>query len=401
MAEPMLLRGVDRAAFAVSFTERLRRAGVAVAINRAETFTRAIDACMPTNTSALYWLARTTLIDDHRDLPVFDKVFAAVFADAVLPVDPNARRSDPPGPPPPPAADEAHARVPADSSEEIDGQGLPWTTLPTVRDEADDAPAEGIVVPERLPSHLDHLADVPFEALSEADLALVGRWLEHAFLRWPTRRTRRQRPSSTGQTLALRRTLAAARQSGYEAVRLVWNEPLVKPRRLVMLCDVSQSMQAHTNAYLHLLRAVTLHADAETFAFSTDLTRLTTALRVKSAEAAIEQANHLLDDRFGGTRIAANIDALLRSHHGTCVRGAVVVIASDGWDSDAPEAMAKAMARLHRRSHRVVWLNPRMAAAGYEPMVGSMAAALPYCDETYAGNTLRSLAEAFTSFVAA
>jgi uncharacterized protein with von Willebrand factor type A (vWA) domain len=162
----------------------------------------------------------------------------------------------------------------------------------------------------------------------------------------------------------------------------------------VLLCDVSQSMQAHATAYLHLMRAAVLAADAEVFAFATTLTRLTPVLAHSSVTTAIEQATAAVDDRFGGTRIATNLRALLRSRHSGVVRGAVVIIASDGWDSDDPLALAAAMAGLHRRAHRVIWMNPRVASEGFVPLVGAMAAALPYCDDLLPAHNLRALGEA-------
>jgi uncharacterized protein with von Willebrand factor type A (vWA) domain len=134
--------------------------------------------------------------------------------------------------------------------------------------------------------------------------------------------------------------------------------------------------------------------DAEVFAFATTLTRLTPVLAHRSAEVAIEQATAKVVDRFGGTRIATNVQALMSSTHGGAVRGAVVIVGSDGWDSDTPQALAAAMARLHRRAHRVIWLNPRVAAPGFEPRVATMAAALPFCDRLLPADTFRSLATA-------
>jgi uncharacterized protein with von Willebrand factor type A (vWA) domain len=161
---------------------------------------------------------------------------------------------------------------------------------------------------------------------------------------------------------------------------------------VVLLCDVSQSMRAQASAYFHLMRALALVCDAELFAFATSLTRLTTVLRHKSTAVAIDQATSTVVDRFGGTRIAANLRALLASHHGDSVRGAIVIIGSDGWDSDPPERLAAAMARLRRRASRVIWMNPRAGVPDFAPKVGAMAAALPYCDELLPADTFRSLA---------
>jgi hypothetical protein len=230
---------------------------------------------------------------------------------------------------------------------------------------------------------------------------LLGRWLSTAMRSWPTRRTRRLAIDRGGHRIALRPTIARARRTGWEVVDLVGAKPINKPRRVVMLCDVSQSMQSQATGYFYLMRALAVTADAEVFAFATSLTRLTTVLAHRSAELAIEQASDRVVDRFGGTRIATNLQALLASHHGGAVRGAIVIVGSDGWDSDPPEQLANAMARLRRRAHRVIWMNPRASAPGFEPRVASMAAALPYCDELLSANSFAALARVVAEIGAA
>jgi uncharacterized protein with von Willebrand factor type A (vWA) domain len=168
-----------------------------------------------------------------------------------------------------------------------------------------------------------------------------------------------------------------------------------------MLCDVSQSMQSYTAAYLHLMRAVAMTTDAEVFAFSTTLTRLTSVLAYKSPALAMQQATEKVADRFGGTRIASNIRNLLASRHGGAIRGAIVIVASDGWDSDPPDELAKVMARLHRRAYQILWLNPRVAAPDFVPLVGAMAAALPYCDYVLPAHNVRALGDVVKAIVRA
>lgn len=155
-------------------------------------------------------------------------------------------------------------------------------------------------------------------------------------------------------------------------------------------------MRGYADACLHLMRAVVLGSrpgDAEVFVFSTRLTRLTPTLAHRSAEVAAQRATERVVDRFGGTHIARSLDALLSSPHGSSLRGAVVIVASDGWDSDDPADLAGAVARVGRRAHRLVWLNPRAAQPGFEPLAGSMAAALPYCDDFLPAHTVAALAE--------
>ena len=171
---------------------------------------------------------------------------------------------------------------------------------------------------------------------------------------------------------------------------------VTKPRKVVMLCDVSQSMQPQIGAYFHLMRALTVVLGGEAFSFSTSLTRLTPLMRHRSAAQAVAEATEQVTDRFGGTRIATSVNALLSSHHGNAMRGGIVIIGSDGWDSEPPDRLANAMARLSRRAHRVVWINPRAAAPGFEPLVGTMAAALPFCDDFLPAGDFRALAAVVT-----
>jgi len=161
-----------------------------------------------------------------------------------------------------------------------------------------------------------------------------------------------------------------------------------------MLADVSGSMQTFVRPYLHVLRALATRVDAEAFVFSTTITRITPALRRADPLQAIDAVTDLVDDRFSGTKIASSLQTVL-SHKtwSATLRGSVVLIASDGWDTDPPEQMAIRMSRLARMAHRVVWINPRVAADEFEPLVGGMAAALPHCDELLSGHSLRAMRE--------
>lgn len=387
----MLLRGVDRASFATAFAVRLRQHGVAVGLTGIEDFARALVASPPDSMSRLYWAARIALVRQRSEITAFDAVFEAVFAQAVFSIDPPSRRALGPSP----IGEDALVSVPKAASGPTPGDGLPWATLPPVVSSSEDSDSH-TDVPDRLPSELEALADLPFEQLSEREMELLGGWLEAALQTWPMRRSRRRAPGATGGHVALRATIARSRSTGWEPIELVRVGPVLRPRKVVMLCDVSASMQPQVSAYFHLMRALTLVAGGEAFAFATSLTRLTSVLRNKSAALATEEATAKVTDRFGGTRIAASVNALLTSHHGNAVRGGIVVIGSDGWDSEPPQQMAVAMARLHRRAHRVIWMNPRVGAAGFEPLVGTMAAALPYCDKLLPADDFRSLAAVVT-----
>ncbi len=141
-----------------------------------------------------------------------------------------------------------------------------------------------------------------------------------------------------------------------------------------------------------------VHGDAEVFTFSTTLRRVTIPLRERDPQAAIDRMTAEVEDRFSGTKIASSIKELVSSPvWSNAVRGSVVLIASDGWDSDSPEVLEYQLKRLRRMAHRVVWVNPRSAAQGYAPLVGAMAAALPYVDSMVSGHTLRSVVELMSS----
>jgi uncharacterized protein with von Willebrand factor type A (vWA) domain len=394
---PDLLPGVDRAAFGATLADHLRRSGISVGLSEIEAFTRALSGIPPRTRTSLYWTARVTLVRRADDLARFDAVFDALFGGGAVRLDPHARRRDAPGVTAerPPAV---RARTEGDSG----GADLPWAALPGGRGRVgppepgdDDARA----APLRLPSPLAGLADVPFPAFDTGALVLLDGWLAEALESWPTRRSRRLRPAPTGPRVDLRQTLAGSRRTGFEPARLVRARQVPRRRRVVMLCDVSRSMQPYAAAYLHLLRAAVVAADAEVFAFSSSLTRLTPALAHASAEVAVDRATTVVDDRFGGTHIAGSIRELLRSRHEGACRGAVVLVASDGWDSDPPEALGAAVASLRRRAHRLLWLNPRAAAPGFSPSTGGMAAALPHCDQLLPAHTVAAMAEVVAAIV--
>jgi len=385
---PTLLAGVDRAAFVAALVHRLRTRGVDVGMTSAAAFTEALEVVPPVRVRDLYWSARITLVSRQEDLASFDRVFDAAFADAVLTVDPHARRTGTAELPERPS--DGLAPVPGDRDEGGTGSTLPWHTLPRHEDgiEDDDNP---VVLPEVLPSAVARIADTPLDELDARELAVLGRWLERSAHEWPTRRSRRLGVGATGSRIALRATMAASRRTGGEAFALRRLEAVRRPLPVTLLCDVSQSMQSHSTAYLHLMRAFARSRQAETFAFSTSLTRLTPALRQASPTAAIALASAQVVDRYGGTHLAGCLKELLASRHAHGIRGGVLVIASDGWDSDPPGLLRASMARASRRARRVVWLNPRAAVPGFQPLVGSMAAALPYCDAFLPAHTLRGL----------
>jgi uncharacterized protein with von Willebrand factor type A (vWA) domain len=267
-----------------------------------------------------------------------------------------------------------------------------------------DSALDGTGVPDVLPSRLIARADESFDRFDADDLHTIGQWLQRAEANWPRRRSLRRERHRSGRRLDLRATIQASRTTGWEPMRLARTRRRTRPRPVVLVCDVSRSMQPYATVYLHLMRAAVLRGNVirpEVFAFSTSLTRLTPVLSHRSAEVALARANDKVVDRYGGTHLGRSVAALLSPPHGNVLRGAVVVIASDGWDSDAPDVLERAMARLRRRAALVVWLNPRAATEGFQPMAGSMAAALPYCDVFMPAHSLTGLRALFEVLSAA
>jgi uncharacterized protein with von Willebrand factor type A (vWA) domain len=394
MTAPLVLRGVDRAAFAAALVARMRAGGVLVSASGPAGFVHVLAELVPRTRSELYWAARLTLVNRMEDLAAFDAVFEAVFGDAVSPLYVPGRKAGKGLP----ASSVPGARG-RDGAPPDEGEGLPWITRPSVLTAGDRHDVD-IVVPDVLPSRIVARADEPFEQFDADDLRLLGFWLEHAASRWPRRRSLRREKNPHGKWIDLRETMKASRSTGWEAVMLARTHRRQHPRRIVLICDVSRSMQPYAAMYLHLMRATALRRGGirpEVFAFSTSLTRLTSVLSHRSAEVALERANAKVTDRYGGTHLGRSIAQLLAVPQGNALRGAVVIIASDGWDSDPPEVLARALARVRRRAQLLVWLNPRAAHPGFRPLAGSMAAALPYCDLLLSAHSLTGLRELFSS----
>ncbi len=397
-ADPgVLLPGIDRAAFAAAFGDRLRRRGARVPTTAMSDLCDALGVVSPRTLDELYWAMRVTLVRHRSDLEAFDAVFAAAFG-SELGVDPHSRRRGKGrgGVPSGPVSSVPGAPVPAGPDAE---GGLPWHTLPrTTASDEEQSGEEPVLLPELLPSTLAAHTDTPFDEFDAEQLAALGRWLERSAPRWPTRPSRRVRAARTGGPIALRQTIAASRRTGFEPLLDIRRQrPVRRPRQLTLVTDVSASMQSYSAAYLHLMRAFARTGRAETFAFSTRLTRITPALVHRSAEVALTLAEERVVDRFGGTHLGDSLRELLASRQGARLRGGVLVIASDGWDSGPPEELADVMARLRRRAARVVWLNPRSGVPGFEPLVASMAAALPHCDAFLPGDTVAALPEVFAA----
>ncbi len=214
----------------------------------------------------------------------------------------------------------------------------------------------------------------------------------------PRRTSRRRSPDPRGDVLDMRRMMRRCLRSGGDPVDQPWKSRKEVPRKLVVLCDISGSMDAYARALLLFLHSLvgTGHG-VEAFAFGTRLTRLTGDLGTRDPEAALARATEVAIDWGSGTRIGASL-AEFNAVYGrrALSRGAVVVIVSDGWERDDPDLIGREMAKLARAAYAIVWVNPLKGNPEYQPLAGGMRAALPFVDRFLPGHNLRSLEELAT-----
>jgi uncharacterized protein with von Willebrand factor type A (vWA) domain len=280
----------------------------------------------------------------------------------------------------------------------IEREALPSMAIPggggPVSIEAD---LEDTVVPAAW-SDVELLREKDFGAYTEAEMVLARELIARLARRGPTRLSRRLRPARVrSHRPDLRRIVRSSLRTLGEPVERHWRAPSQRPRPVVLVCDVSGSMNAYARMLLQYMHAsIAARRRVEAFVFGTRLTRVTNELSGRDHDRALERAAAAVDDFSGGTRIGAALASLNRDHGRRVGRGAVVVILSDGWDRGDPELLDAEMARLRRSAHRLVWLNPLAAHPEFEPLTRGMRAAIPHTDELLAGNSLASLEQLAT-----
>lgn len=234
-----------------------------------------------------------------------------------------------------------------------------------------------------------------FAEMTPEELEAVRRLLRE--LRWEAalRVTRRRRPDRAGPQIDLRRVLARAARMGSVPPRLPRRRRRVKPRPVVLLADVSGSMEKYSRLILTFFHSViATRSEVETFVFGTRLTRITSPLRVRDLDRALDDVARTVTDWGGGTRIGACLRTFNREWSRRVLRrGAVVVVVSDGCDTGDQETLSREMRHLQHRCHRLVWLNPYLGHDRYEPRVAGMRAVLPYVDDFLPADDLQSLEE--------
>lgn len=384
-----MIRSVRPASLAAAFADALHRAGLPVNPERAGRFARALMLVPPTDRDRLYWTARVALVSDHAQVPTFDAVFAAMFTGEL---DPAEQRGDPTAPPPVQAQPRPRSEDSAPMGRQQSVSGDPSTSLSGTSGDRGDEQREMLLA---MAGSEERLGDTAFAELSDDEVAEMRQLVRQIVLATPLRRTRRTRTSHrSAERIDVRRTLRRAQRTAGDPVSPAHRTRRRRPRRLVLLCDVSGSMEPYTRVFLSLLQGAVSGAAAEAFVFSTRLTRLTRALVGRDPDQALARAAAAAPDWAGGTRLAEGLRRFVTDHgRRGLARGAVVVILSDGWATDEPAEVAVQMARLRRLAYRIVWVNPRKAAIGFAPTVGGMAAALPYCDAFVSGHSYAALVE--------
>lgn len=353
---------------AVGFCRVLRRTGLRVPASATINFTEALGLVGVEDRAAVYWAGRATLVHRPEDLNLYDKVFSAYWEQrAGVPFGTETT--------PPPVT------LALDISDDDD------------EDEDQEQEPAGDIQPVRF-SSTEVLTNKDFADCTQEELAELTRLMTR--LRFTTHRrlSRRYVPvKGVGARPDLRRTIRWALRHQGEPVKRAYSGPATRPRRLVLVVDVSGSMESYARALIRFAHAaVVARSKVEVFVLGTRLTRLTKHLTSRDPDSAIQTAMPQVQDWAGGTRLGDGIKEFndqwaIRG----MARGAIVVILSDGWDRGDPAVLGQEMERLHRVTNQLVWVNPLKATPGYAPLAAGMAAALPHLDLFVEGHSYASL----------
>lgn len=370
--------GLDLVGVLVAFGRRLRAAGVAVGTGDLRTYCAAVAPLDPGDLGDLYWAGRVSLVSRREDLAVYDRVFGQFFLDE--PDDDLGKRI--------PLA--AHARDQLRAAVEVPKADPPGP------EEREERRAElGLVA-----SDVQVLRAKSFADCTDDELAALRRLIAAIRLTPPRRRTRRHVPACRGHTPDLRRTVRETLRRHGEPPPPRHRRHRLRPRRLVLILDVSGSMADYSRNLLQLAHSATRALDrVEVFCFGTRLTRVTRELGHRAPDEALARAARTVFDWEGGTRIGDCLDRFVRDwgRRGLS-RGAVIVICSDGLDRGDPAVLAHAMECLERLSHAIVWMNPhRGADPRHVPATLGMLVAVPHIDLLLSGHDLASLLELATA----
>ncbi|HEX7281600.1 MAG TPA: VWA domain-containing protein [Vicinamibacterales bacterium] len=343
---------------------QLRGAGLDVHTGRVLDAIEALRHVDLAQRDEVYHTLRTLFVHRHDDFATFDRVFAEFF-DGTKPRQP---------------ANPASGATAAVGGVEI---------APLARAAGDDAMPAAVAV--RTWSDTERIASKDFASLSTAELATARAAIER--LTWtPGEKRTRRWTAGRGPQIDLRRAWSRSLRTGGDIITLPRRRRRVRARPIVLLCDVSGSMEQYSRTLLHFAHALSRRSGrVEAFLFSTRLTRITPALRRPRADTAIDAAARAVHDWSGGTRIGGALRTVQQRWRRALHGGPVVLLISDGWDRGDPQLLRDEMARLRRRCHRLIWLNPLIGTTDYAPLTEGLQAALPLVDDFLPLRTLRDV----------
>ncbi len=349
---------------ATGFVHCLRSGGLTVPISMSLRFTQALMAVGVGNGDDVYWAGRATLVSRPEDIAMYDAMFLAFFHRNGTGF--KVRFED-------------EAESASLGTDDGDGDG-------------DGESGDDDILALRY-SAAETLGEKDFAEFTKSEMYEAQKVMNKMRLQPSVRDSRRRVPGSSGDRNDLRRTVRAAMRTGGEPLQLSRTRTGVRTRRLVLLLDVSGSMEPYARVLIRFAHAAVVgRGKVEVFGLGTRLTRMTRQLGSHDVDEAVQSAAEAVVDWSGGTRLGDAI-ATFNDEWGVrgMARGAIVVVLSDGWDRGEPEKMASEMERLQRAAHKVVWVNPLKASPGYEPIARGMAAAMPHIDTFLEGHCLDSL----------
>ena len=357
---------------AVAFARILRGAGIDVPLDSVIVFVSALSKVGLENRDDVYWAAYATLIRRHEDSPIFDRAFA-IFWDQLIAVDT------------------------AMYEQETESVTLLIDSEDTNNDDSNAAPVDEDENTLTLRfSSIETLREKDFAAYSDAELREAEQLMSSLKLAGPPKRSLRlQKANHKGSRHDIRRTMRAVLRNDGEPIERYWREPSTKLRRLVVLLDISGSMEPYARALLRFMHAAVVGRQrVEAFTLGTRLTRITRELANRDPDRALARTSAQVSDWSGGTRLGECLQNFNDNWGvGSLARGSIFVILSDGWDRGEPHVLAEQMLRLQRVAHRVIWVNPLKVSPGYAPLARGMAAAMPYIDDFVEGHSLDALRE--------
>ena len=382
---------------AVGFGRSLRAAHLSIDLGAAVDFARALTLVDIADREQVRAAGAAIFVRRRDDRPIYDAAFdrwwrrrgtrlPSDFAPSTLPrEDADTEEQEVPGAAPPETGEQRTEMGP-------DERGTP---LPSDGEGGDDeAPIEGVVVSPDAYSQGEVLRHREFDRMTPAELREAERLVDLLVPRLERRRTRRYELHSHGRRLAPRAMFRRNLGTGGQLVSWVWRRQIREPRSLVVLCDISGSMERHSRLLLRFVQALSAASEVhtESFVFGTRLTRVTRLLRDRDRDRALARVAESVNDWAGGTRIGESFRTFNQRWARRSLRtSGVVIVVSDGWDRGDPALVAAETARLRRNCHRLVWLNPLAGTPGYQPLAGGMRAAYPYIDDFVPAGTVASL----------